>query len=49
MIEVIPSKVVVPSILTAPLELIFNIGIPDISDTENRSPVKSSVIENSCP
>ena len=27
----------------------LNIGTPDISETENKSPDKSSVIENNCP
>ena len=39
----LPSKVVVPSAFT------LSIGTPDISDIENISPLKSSVIENNCP
>ena len=44
-----PSIVKVPSTLTTPLELTFNIGTPDISDTENISPTRESVIANNWP
>ena len=35
------------SIDTVPFALTLKIGTPDASDTENKSPVRSSVIENS--
>ena len=38
-----------PSNVESPEALTVNIGIPDISDTVKRSPVRSSVTENSCP
>jgi len=47
-----PVTLVLPSISTAPsnedvpLAFTLKIGIPDISDMFNKSPVKSSVIEN---
>ena len=37
------------SIVIAPLALTLKIGTPDESETANRSPVKSSVIENNWP
>ena len=38
-----------PSKVESPLEFTSNIGTPDISDTANIDPLKSSVTENSCP
>ena len=46
---VIVSAVIVPSITTVPFALTLNIGTPEISDTLNISPVKSSVTENNSP
>ena len=34
---------------TVPLAFTLKIGTPEESDTENKSPVRSSVIENNCP
>ena len=38
-----------PSNVESPEALTVSIGIPDISDTVKRSPVRSSVTENNCP
>ncbi len=38
-----------PSIVIAPVAFTSSIGTPVISDTAKRVPVRSSVIEKSCP